>query len=161
MREQIASISAQLATLQIQNNPAASLSAELWQYATESGKLTSIFDVQVPSLTVTGKLQVGLLSFDDLEASLSSLTGEITIKGDLAVTGSLKVLGSSAGKATIPANSLSLSIQNNLVSSQSAVFVSAEEAQTVGAKATESGKFVISLPASLPADLKVNWWIVN
>ena len=91
LRDEIASISAQLADLRSQildaSDPAATLSAELWQYATESGKLITIYPVQTADLTVVGKLRVGLLEFDDLASSISSLTGTITIKGDLAITG--------------------------------------------------------------------------
>ena len=161
LESNIASISAQLSNLQLQNDPGSSLSAELWQYATESGKLTSIFDVQVPSLTVTGKLTVGLLSFDDLESSISSLTGTITVKGDLAVSGSIKVLGTSAGKAIIPAGSLDLSIDNSLASTTSAIFVTPEDPIAISGQSTQSGQFTVRIPQALPVDLKFQWWIVN
>ena len=137
------------------------MSASLWEIATQSGKLTTIYPVQTADLTVIGKLSVGVLSIDDIDASLSSLTGEITIKGDLVVTGSIKVLGSSAGKAVLPAGTTSLTIDSELVSTSSAIFTTPEEPVLVGAKATESGKFVIRIPEALPNDLKVNWWVVN
>lgn len=132
-----------------------------WQVATASGKLMTALAVQVPELTVTGKLHIGLLTFDDIGASISSVTGTVTVAGDLAVEKSIKVLGASAGKAVIPVGQTLISIISSLVSTQSAIFVSSEDPQVMGAKATEPGKFVISIPASLPADLKVNWWIVN
>ena len=130
----------------------------------DSGSFTTL-SVTGPTLlsdtTVTGQLQVGLLTFDDLASSISSLTGTITVKGDLAVTGSLKVLGSSAGSAVIPAGSASISISNSLVSTTSAVFATAEDAVPVGTQATNPGEFIIKIPSALPTDLKVKWWIVN
>lgn len=96
------------------------------------------------------------------QVSLSSLTGEITIKGDLAVTGSIKVLGTSAGKAILPAGETLISINSSLVSTQSAIFATPEkEPIPVSTESTESGKFVIRIPDALPTDLRVNWWVVN
>ena len=130
----------------------------------DSGSFTTL-SVTGPTLlsdtTVTGQLQVGLLTFDDLASSISSLTGTITVKGDLAVTGSLKVLGSSAGSAVIPAGSVELLVPNDLASSTSAVFATAEEAVPIGTQATNPGEFIIKIPSALPTDLKVKWWIVN
>ena len=117
--------------------------------------------VQVPELTVTGKLAVGLLTIDDLEASISSLTGVITVKGDLAVSGSIKVLGTSAGKAIIPAGSLDLSIDNSLASTTSAIFVTPEDPIAISGQSTQSGQFTVRIPQALPVDLKFQWWIVN
>ena len=119
------------------------------------------FAVQVPELTVTGKLHVGLMTFDDIESSISSLTGTVTVTGDFAVSGSVKVLGTSAGKAVIPSGSTSLTINSDLVSTQSAIFVTPEEPNDVGAKVVETGKFMISIPSAIPNDLKVNWWVIN
>jgi len=169
LRTDIASISAELAQLKLNTSPLSFPSpiigegsgGEIWVYATESGKLTSIFDTQVPSLTITGKLQVGLLSFDDLEASISSLTGTITVKGDLAVSGSIKVLGASAGKAIIPAGSLDLSIDNSLASTTSAIFVTPEDPVAVSGQSTQSGQLTVRIPQALSTDLKFQWWIVN
>mgnify|MGYP001562046304 CR=1 FL=1 len=158
----IASISAELVNLKVSSSSeSAVLSDTNWVYATESGKLATIFNVQVPELTVTGKLAVGLMTFDDLDSSISSLTGTINIRGDLAVSGSLKVLGTSAGKAIIPAGETLISINSSLISTSSAIFVTPEEPNEVGARATESGKFVIRIPSALPADLRINWWVIN
>ncbi|KKU95054.1 MAG: LPXTG-motif cell wall anchor domain protein, partial [Candidatus Gottesmanbacteria bacterium GW2011_GWA1_48_13] len=155
LQVKIASISAELAQLRF--TPETSN----WQYSTESGKLVTTFPIQVPEITVTGQLQVGLLTFDDLASSISSLTGKITIKGDLAVTGSLKVLGSSAGTAVFPSGTTELLVSSDLVSSASAVFATAEEAVPIGTQTTQPGEFILKIPSALPADLKVKWWIVN
>jgi hypothetical protein len=157
-QKQIASLSASLANL---SPTVPVIKDELWIYATASGKLMTIIPVQVPELTVTGKLHVGLVTIDDIDASISSLTGVINISGDLAVSGSIKVLGTSAGKATLSAGATTLEISNANVATTSAIFVTPEEPALVGAKVSESGKFVISIPASMSSELKVNWWVVN
>ncbi len=158
----VASLSAQLADLKIQIDPAATLSAQLWQVATASGKLTTALSVRVPELNVTGKLTVGLLTFDDIEASITSLTGEITVKGDLAVTGKIRVLGDSIGRAIIPTGLTELVVSTAAVSTSSSVFVTPINSPlAVSAQSTQSGKFVIRIPVVQSNDLKVNWWIVN
>ena len=169
LREQIASISAQLAVLSTQYSVLStpehfSLSSENWSYATESGKLISILPVQVPELTVTGKLQVGLLTFDDMEASLSSLTGEITIKGDLAITGKIRILGDSIGQAIMASGSASLTIETAAISSQSAVFVTPNIILDSPLSVTQSSpgaSFKVEIPHSLDRDLPFKWWVVN
>ena len=133
----------------------------------DSGSFTTL-SVTGPTLlsdtTVTGQLQVGLLTFDDLASSISSLTGTITVKGDLAVTGSLKVLGSSAGSAVIPAGSTSLTINSDLVSAQSAVFVTPNIVLESPLSVTESSpgtSFKVEIPRPLDRGLPFKWWIVN
>jgi hypothetical protein len=172
---QIASLSAELASLKLQLDPAATLSGNLtdyWSLATDSGKLTTIYNVQAPSITVTGKLSVGLLAFDDIEASITSLTGTVTVNGDFVSTGAVtaqkynvdttSVLGASLGKAIIPAGQTELVIITSAVSSNSAIFVTPEiYALPVATESTQAGKFVIRLPFDIPDDLKVNWWIIN
>ncbi len=162
--DKVASMSAELATLQIQNNPAASLSAELWQYATESGKLITAFPVQTSDLTVTGKLTVGLMSFDDLESSISSLTGVITIKGDLAVTGKIRVLGDSIGESVIASGSAFLIVNTTAVSSASAVFVTPNIVLDSPLSVTQSSpgaSFKVEIPRSIDRDIPFKWWIIN
>lgn len=170
---QIASLSAEIADLKLQANPGATISADInWQLATDSGKLVSVYDIQAPSLTLTGKLKVGLLAFDDIDASIESLTGVITAKGDLIVENSVSaqkynvdtssVLGASLGKATIPAGQKDLVINTTAVSTTSAIFVTPEiYAIPVASEATRAGEFVIRLPFTIADDLKVNWWVIN
>lgn len=127
-----------------------------WQVATASGKLMTALAVQVPELTVTGKLHVGLLTFDDIDSSISSLTGAVTIKGGL------NVLGESAGRAIIPLGETLVSILSSLVSTQSAIFATPVNLPSpISAQSTQSGQFEIRIPVALPEDLTVNWWIVN
>lgn len=162
LESQIASISAQLASLQIQSDPGATLSGQLWEIATESGKLATAYSVQVPELTVTGQVHIGLLTIDDLTASLSSPLGEITIDGDLALSGAIKVLGDSAGKEIIPAGSTQAVIYSSAADPDSRIFTSPEEkAVAVAAQSTQSGELVIRIPSALPTPLTVNWWVVK
>ena len=165
LRDQIASISAQLSQLKLDlASSSAALTDTNWQYASVSGQLATSYQLLAPGAVFTGKLRVGLLEFDDLESSISSLTGTITVKGDLAVTGSLKVLGSSAGSAVIPAGSTSLTINSDLVSAQSAVFVTPNIVLESPLSVTESSpgtSFTVEIPRPLDRDLPFKWWIVN
>lgn len=134
----------------------ANLTDTLWQVATSSGKLMTVLSVQVPELIVTGKLHVGLLTFDDIDSSISSLTGAVTIKGGL------NVLGESAGRASILSGETLISIDSTLVSSSSAIFATPVDTPTpISTQSTRSGEFIIRIPTALPDDLTVNWWIVN
>ncbi len=158
----VATLSAQLANLQVQNDPAATMAAHLWQLATDSGKLATVYAVQVPELTITGALHVGLLTIDDLTASLSSPLGEITITGNLAVTGKIQIRGDSTGKAVIPAGSTTLTIGSTAATATSQIFATPEKVPIVVAtESTESGKLVIRIPEAITSDLKVNWWVIN
>lgn len=104
---------------------------------------------------------MGLLHFDDVTASISSLTGELAVEGDLKVTGKLK-LPNSSGKTTIMAGSKDVTIDVLGVATSSAVFATPEDRPVpVSAHATESGRLTIQIPDSLPINLKVNWWFVN
>ena len=54
---------------------------DFWQpVASASATLITRYSLQIPDLTVSGKLRVGLLSFDDLEASIFSLTNLVPLK---------------------------------------------------------------------------------
>jgi hypothetical protein len=158
INDQFASVSAEIADLKFQvANASGSANVDnLWSYATESGKLSTIYNVQTGSLDVIGKLKVGLLAFDDLDASIESLTGIITAKGDLAVEGKVtaskynvdttNVLGASLGKAVIPAGQTELVITTSAASTTSAIFVTPEiYAIPVATEATQAGQFVARL----------------
>ena len=155
LQVKVASISAELAQLRL--TPEASN----WQYSTESGKLTASFPVQVSEMTITGKLSVGLLQFDDLESSISSLTGTINIKGDLTINGKLRVLGSSIGEVVLPTGLTEITVDSASTATSSSIFVTPEDPTSISAKVLEPGKFVIKIPSSLPADLTIKWWIIN
>jgi hypothetical protein len=174
--QKIASISAQLASLQVHLAPDSN-----WTLATDSGKLLTTVSVQVPELTVTGRLSVGLLTFDDLAADISSLTGLLSLNhgvvtinetGDMVVAGSITakkyhvdtsdVLAASVGKAEIPAGLTEILIDTTAVATSSSIFITPEgEPIPVAAEATESGRFVVRIPTPLPQALKVNWWVIN
>jgi hypothetical protein len=133
--------------------------------------------------TIIGKLYVGLLKFDDLDASLESLTGTITAKGDLNVTGTLiakevkteklSILGTqtanpnpensgaSIGKAVIPAQTTEMTIETTAASSNSAFFVTPDYPVAVSASATDSGRFTVRIPTAEEFDISINWWIIN
>jgi hypothetical protein len=177
LSDQIASVSAQLAQLELATASSATLSAQLAELsvlgdASVSGQLSVSGPTLLADTTVAGKLYVGLLKFDDLESSIESLTGVITAKGDLTVTGNLlakkynvdtsDVLGASIGKATIPSGLTELVVETTAASTASSIFITPENIATaVAFDATESGKFTVRIPAQLPQDLRINWWIIN
>jgi hypothetical protein len=177
LESQVASASAELLNLKsLIENQNATLSAQLAELtvlgdATISGQLSVSGPSLLADTTIAGKLYIGLLKFDDLEASLESLTGTITAKGDLAVTGTLiaqkynvdtsDVLASSIGKAVIPTGTQELTIATTAVSTASAIFVTPEDPVTVSASATDSGRFTLRIPQVLPRDLNINWWVIN
>lgn len=133
-----------------------SFTNDFWQpVASASATLITRYSLQVPDLNVSGKLRVGLLVFDDIEASLSSLTDFITLKSGLAVK------HNSIGTAIIPAGSTTLTIESASAKIDSKVFVTPNEPVAVSASITETGRIIIKIASPLPADLKVNWWVVN
>lgn len=162
LQQQIATISDQLANLQIQNDPGASMSASLWGLATDSGRLTTIYEIQSSGATFAGAVHVGLLTLDDIAASLSSATGVVTISGDLAVTGTLQVLGDSAGKVVIPAGETEIVILSSAADIYSKFFATPEESPiAVAAQSTQSGELVLRIAEAQYDDLTVNWWIID
>ncbi len=64
----------------------ATLSAEFGNF-TESLKVVG--KTQLAETTIGGNLTIGLLHFDDLKGEISSLNGQITVKGNLKVTGGI------------------------------------------------------------------------
>ena len=71
------------------------------------------------------------------------------------------VLSSSAGSITIPAGQKTIDIQTSALTSKSLIFVTPDQPVEIGAKATNSDTFRITLNQAQSTDLHVNWWIVN
>jgi len=61
--------------------------------STISGDLKVVGITELAKTNIGGELTVGLLHFDDLKASISSLTGQVTIDSDLMVMGDATVSG--------------------------------------------------------------------
>ncbi len=160
----LASISAQLAALQVQPT-------NTFDEATISGQLRVLGTSNLGETNIAGKLTVGLLSVDDITATLSSLTGTITAEGNLVVKQTVTaqkynvdtsdVLGASVGKTVIPIGLTELTIDTSAVSTASSIFVTPEIPISIAASATDSGRFTIKIPSSLTEPLKVNWWVIN
>lgn len=129
---------------------------DYWQpVASESSKLTTRYSLFTPDLTVSGKFKVGLLSFDDLEASIQSLTNLITFKSGLSVK------NDSIGTVNIPAGQTSVVVDSSYAKPESKIFVTPSEPVAISAISSESGKILIKIASSLSSDLKVNWWVIN
>ncbi len=186
LKDQVASISAELANLQTNNASSSGLPIDQnWAISTDSGRLVTTLAVQVPQLSVTGRLNVGTLVFDDILSDITSLTGEISLnggvvtiddQGNITTTGTLaakeittekvNILGTatesaSLGKAVIPTGTTEFSIDTTAVSTSSSVFVTPEIPVAISASATESGKFVVRIPQIQPTDVKFSWWVIN
>lgn len=133
-----------------------SFTNDFWQpVASESSKLITRYSLLTPDLTVSGKFKVGFLSFDDLEASITSLTDFLTLKSGLIIK------HNSIGTAIIPAGSTTLTVESASAKPEAKVFVTPGEPVAISANITEAGKIIIKIASPLPADLKINWWIVN
>ncbi|MBI3887513.1 tail fiber domain-containing protein, partial [Candidatus Microgenomates bacterium] len=94
---EMASTSARLAKVE---DKTASISATLTyepflnlDMATISGDLKVVGLTQLANTNIGGELQVGMLHFDDINASINSLTGVITIDSNLKVMGDATVSG--------------------------------------------------------------------
>ncbi|MBI4099975.1 hypothetical protein HY440_03110 [Candidatus Microgenomates bacterium] len=99
LQEQMASLSASLSNSNLAAGSnyidIASFSAEL---ATISGNLTVLGQTQLAQTSIGGPLSVGLLHFDDLKASINSLTGLVTVEGNLKITGGLILKDKTTGE---------------------------------------------------------------
>lgn len=129
---------------------------DFWQpVASELSKLITRYSLLTPDLTVSGKFKVGFLSFDDLEASIASLTDFITLKSGLIIK------HNSIGTAIIPAGSTTLTIESPSAKLDAKVFVTPSEPVAISANISESGKIIIKIASPGDKDLRVNWWVVN
>jgi hypothetical protein len=97
----MASVSARLAKTELFNGQMATLlnnNLTMQQFSnldisTISGDLKVVGITELAKTNIGGELTVGLLHFDDLKASISSLTGQVLIDGDLRVAGDATVSG--------------------------------------------------------------------
>ncbi|MBI5465383.1 hypothetical protein HY946_02120 [Candidatus Gottesmanbacteria bacterium] len=132
-------------------------------------------------LGVTGKLNVGLLYFDDLEGSVNSLktlkiqnnlAGNVEFLGGLAVidtngnlvlTSGKLVLPKSTGQGIIKAGQTEVSISNSLATPESKIFTSplADPGSSLFIKAKANGSFTVGIGKAPSFDLVFDWWIIN
>jgi hypothetical protein len=101
LQDEMASVSARLAKTELFNGQMATLlnnNLTMQQFSnldisTISGDLKVVGITELAKTNIGGELTVGLLHFDDLKASISSLTGQVLIDGDLRVAGDATVSG--------------------------------------------------------------------
>ncbi|PIZ42352.1 hypothetical protein CO015_00325 [candidate division WWE3 bacterium CG_4_8_14_3_um_filter_42_11] len=140
------------------------------------GKITT------QDLTVGGKLSVGLLTIESFEdgVSIKTLSGNLKLQdkvtidteGSVITEASMSaqkynvksgdVSAASAGKVEIAAGETQVEISTTAVSSDSLIFVTAENLPVaLSASFKEEGKFTIRLEKAQDEALKVSWWVVN
>jgi hypothetical protein len=101
LQDEMASVSSRLAKVEqlaVSGEQLAQLTANpylltAFDIATISGDLKVLGQTDLAKTVIGGELTVGLLHFDDLKASISSLTGQVLIDGDLRVAGDATVSG--------------------------------------------------------------------
>lgn len=165
--------------------------------ATDSGILANFDDVKTNTLSVlgdtilsdtviNGKLNVGTLTFDNIDQSINAVgtlkiqslaLGNIELQGGLVVIDTLgnvvvntitaqqyKVAGASAGVGTLTSGSTSVVINTSAVSANSLIFVTPKVAVTKPLAVTTKvvgSSFTVSVSSSLPQNVDFDWWIVE
>ncbi len=165
--------------------------------ATTSGILANFSDVKTSSLSVlgdtvladtviNGKLNVGAMTFDNVEQSINAAgvlkiqslaLGNIEFQGGLVTidtTGNVvvnsitsqkyKVAGASAGQATLPANTTEIIIASSMVTSDSLIFVTPKKALSYPMaviEKTDGVGFKVAVSQSEAHDIDFDWFIVD
>ncbi len=130
--------------------------------------------------TLSGPLKLqsdGLNGLDILDGKITIDTkGNITTKGEITAktvnTEKLNVtvdttsspsaiLSTSAGSIIIPAGQLGIDVSTDTLTPKSLIFITPDQAVTIGAKAKDSNTFTIKLQKAQTVNIKVNWWIIN
>ncbi len=165
--------------------------------ATTSGILANFSDVKTSSLSVlgdtvladtviNGKLNVGAMTFDNVEQSINAAgvlkiqslaLGNIEFQGGLVTidtTGNVvvnsitsqkyKVAGASAGQATLPANTTEIIIASSMVTPDSLIFVTPKKALSYPmavVEKTDGVGFKVAVSQSEAHDIDFDWFIVD
>lgn len=119
----------------------------------------------------------GLYGLDILDGKVTiAQNGDITTKGEITAkavnTDKLNItmdttsspsaiLSTSAGSIVIPAGQDSIDVSTDTLTPKSLIFVTPDQAITIGAKAKDSNTFTIKLQKAQQMNIKVNWWLIN
>ncbi|MCK4820968.1 tail fiber domain-containing protein, partial [bacterium] len=190
LEQEVASMSARMNNLETEllllNS--SSLTTDIPE-ATSSSLLTSLTvlgDSVLGDTVVNGKLNVGILSFDNLTGSIDAIgplkiqslaLGNIEFMGGLVeidTSGNVlaneisaskyKVVGASAGKAKISSGEKTVWVETDMVNSNSLVFVTPTTVIThplvVTEKSEEKG-FRVEIVNLENKNIEFNWWIID
>jgi hypothetical protein len=152
--------------------------------------LTSVGKTYLADTNIAGTLTVGLITFDELENSIDSLSGPLKLQshgqenleimagkvvvdteGNLEVFGEVtakkfnvkidKAENASAGQVAVPAGETRVEVETTALTENSLIFATPERPVAVGAKRVAEGKFELTLKEAESGELTVSWWIVN
>jgi hypothetical protein len=143
------------------------------------------------SLTTTGNVHVGLLTFDSSDQSINAIGTTLSLQNKLGAgnidrfsgkvlmttDGSIKtvgevtakkfnvdtadVAGASAGKVTIPAGEDFAIVETTALTPDSLIFVTPQKPVAIGSSKYDDTTILIELSEPATQDLEVNWWIIN
>ncbi len=109
-----------------------------------------------------GKMKIdklgNMLTTGDITAKQVTVD-KINITTDTSVAGA--VLSTSAGVVTLKAGETTVDVKTSALTAKSLVFTTPDNPVALGTKKINTTTFRITVGASQPQDVRINWWLVN